>query len=237
MTAEVNEMSMNDDELTNLIRSQATRYKAGSRLRAEVCTRVALEDAAHPTVMATHEPARAFRGRWHEFGWRSALVGFAVGVVLSLGLMVPAWKWAADLTHPVSEELVSDHVRSLRVGPLIQVASSDRHTVKPWFQGKLDFAPLVLNLAEAGFSLQGARIEQMDGNAVAVLVYTHNQHIVSLYVWPSNSPQATQRLQHKGFNLLQWSDGGMHYWLVSDMDGSAVERFGHAWLAVKASLQ
>lgn len=229
-------MSMNDDELTDMIRRQASRYMAGSRLRAQVCTRIALEAAAQSTVMASADVIPPRHGRWHEFGWRTALAGFVLGVVLTMGLMVPSWKLAADIARPLSAELVSDHVRSLRTGTLVQVVSTDRHTVKPWFQGKLDFAPPVLNLTDSGFPLLGARIAQIDGNAVAVLVYAHNQHILSLFVWPSSAQQAAQRFQLKGFNMQQWSDESMHYWLVSDMDGGEVERFERAWIDVKGKM-
>lgn len=240
-TAQPLEMRMNDDELSALIHQQATRFQASGRLRADLRTRVALEAAAHPIADATPAMAGMLRdvvgrktgGRWREFGWRTAAAGFALGVALTTALTMTSMphgsRPAADLVSALDAELVANHVRSLRVGPLIQVASTDRHTVKPWFQGKLDYAPPVLNLAGEGFSLVGGRVEHVNGESVATLVYTHNQHVLNLFVWPSTVEQATQRVQRQGFNVLHWSNGAMQCWLVSDMDPAEVERFGQLW--------
>lgn len=221
---------MNDDELSKLIHQQATRYKADSRLRAVIQTRIALASAAQPgTALATEKATSNRSSHWQEFGWRTALAGFVIGVALTVGLMPSATQWLRDARKPLSEELVSDHVRALQTGTLIQVASTDRHTVKPWFQGKLDFAPAVLNLADDGFPLQGARIEQLEGRNVAVLVYMHNHHVISLFVQPTEGQQPAKRLQQRGFNLLNWAEGGLQYWLVSDMDAKELAHFEQAW--------
>lgn len=223
---------MNDDELSKLIREQATRHKADGRLRAAIQTRIALASAAQPATALVTEKAAAIRSsHWREFGWRTAMAGFVMGVALTVGLMPSATQWLRDARKPLSEELVSDHVRALQTGALIQVASTDRHTVKPWFQGKLDFAPTVLNLVNDGFPLQGARIEQVEGHNVAVLVYMHNRHVISLFVWPAQDELAMQRFAQRGFKLLHWSSGGMQYWLVSDMDAKELDHFERAWVA------
>jgi anti-sigma factor RsiW len=130
---------------------------------------------------------------------------------------------------PVDAELVADHVRALRAGPLAEVMSSDRHTVKPWFQGRLDYAPPVFDLAGEGYPLVGGRIEQVRGAAVATLAYTHNRHVVDLFVWPSADQRAPQRLLQRGFNVVHWADGSMQYWAVSDMDREEIESFTRLW--------
>lgn len=226
---------MNDEDLTSLIRNQATRFTAGTRLRAEVQTKIALEAAAKP-----HSAPVLARG-WREHVWRIASASFALGVAITItAFRFNPWQPVPGSTLEVASsleaELVSEHVRSLRVGPLLQVVSTDRHTVKPWFQGKLDYAPPVLNLADEGFSLRGGRVERINGESVAALVYGHNLHIITLFVWPSNARQPQQRTQQKGFNVLHWSNGTMQCWLVTDMDVSEAERFGQLWRDYLAKL-
>jgi anti-sigma factor RsiW len=129
----------------------------------------------------------------------------------------------------LEDELVGDHVRSMGTGPLIEVASSDRHTVKPWFQGKLDYAPPVPDLSAKGFPLLGGRVERVGEKAVAALAYARNKHIINVFVWPAGRPQAPLVAVRKGFNLEHWSDGAMQVWVVSDAEAGDVEHFGAAW--------
>jgi anti-sigma factor RsiW len=218
------ENPMNDDELSALIRSNATRHQASERLRADVRTQIALQSAARDDAAAA---AKNKAQRWRGFGWRSAFAGFAGGVALTLvlSMIVPQLM----LQHSLLAELVANHVRALRDGPLIEVASSDRHTVKPWFQGKLDYAPPVVDLGADGFPLLGGRVERIAGAPAAALAYTSQRHIVNVFVWPADKEQLPQHLQRNGFNLLHWSDGAMQVWVVSDMEASEIERFGQAW--------
>ena len=127
-------------------------------------------------------------------------------------------------------DLVADHVRALQGGTLTDVASTDRHTVKPWFQGRLDFAPPVFDLAAEGFPLLGGRVEHVRGSAVATLAYSHNRHFIDMFVWPSADQQAPVRSMRKGFNVLHWADGSMQYWAVSDLERAEMERFTQLWL-------
>jgi anti-sigma factor RsiW len=114
-------------------------------------------------------------------------------------------------------------------GPLFQVASSDRHTVKPWFQGKLDYAPEVPDLHDAGFELLGGRIDKVRGHDTAALAYQLRKHIISVYVMPTGTEVSAKRLQQRGFNIVRWSDGVMQIWAVTDADASELERFETAW--------
>jgi anti-sigma factor RsiW len=130
---------------------------------------------------------------------------------------------------PLETRLVDSHVHAMAHGPLIQVVSSDRHTVKPWFQGKLSYAPPVQAKVGPDCVLNGARTEALRGEATAVLVYTCHRHVASLFIWPNAQQQMPASLQIRGFHLQRWSDGAMQYWLVSDMDMQAIEQFGQAW--------
>lgn len=179
-------------------------------------------------------------------GWGMALAGFGLGaavVLLSIHLRVgpdlgqsqPALSAAsaplnaAATMDALRADLVANHIHSIRRGPLIQVASNDHHIVKPWFQGKLDYAPPVIALADRGFALLGGRVEQIKGEAVATLVYEHHKHIINVFVWPSNSRQSIELSQVKGFNLAHWSNGSMQCWVVTDMDPAELRHFGAAW--------
>lgn len=234
---------MDDERLSTLIRNHASRHQAGSRLRAEVRARIALEAAASPTDSDEAGMAAPAQVWWQSIllrlrggGLNNAMAGFAAGIAMTL-LVLPHIPLPAP--HPsgaLEAELVADHVRSLRDGPLIAVASSDRHTVKPWFQGKLDYAPPVLDLAGDGFPLLGARVEGLRGQPTAVLVFEHHKHVLNVFVWPAGEIAAEARLQRRGFNIVHWSDGSMQYWAVSDMDAGEIEHFGAAWRTARAHL-
>lgn len=155
------------------------------------------------------------------------------GAVLAT-LLAMVWSGALYLTLPSTqdklvEELVSSHVRSLQVDHLSDVISSDRHTVKPWFNGKLDFSPPVLDLSSQGFPLVGGRLDYLNGHTVAVLVYRHNQHPINLYVWPNTIGESGQKmLERQGYHLIRWAAGGMEYWAVSDLAPNELELFAGA---------
>ena len=219
-------MNLDDEELSVLIRQHATHHAAPDSLRAGIRTQVALAEAARAS-----RPLSMRAPRWQAISWRSATAGAAFGIVLTVLLstvIVP--QFDGQLTRPsLEDELVGDHVRSMGMGPLIEVASSDRHTVKPWFQGKLNYAPPVPDLSAEGFPLLGGRVEHVGGKAVAALVYARDRHIINVFVWPASRPQAPQVAVRKGFNLQHWSDGAMQVWVVSDAEAGEVEHFSVAW--------
>jgi anti-sigma factor RsiW len=219
----MNEKNMNDDELSGLIRRHATQHKAGEQLRASVRTQVALQAAAR-----AERPIKA-DGHWWNFRWGGQMAGFAGGVLLTLAL-----GWLAPrvmLQNSLPDELVAGHVRALKAGALFEVASSDRHTVKPWFQGKLDYAPPVADLSADGFVLIGGRIDHIASRPVAALAYASRQHIVNVFVWPVDKQIPPQTTERSGFNVLHWNEGGMQLWVVSDVEAAELDRFGQAWRA------
>ncbi len=220
---------MNDDDLTRLLQEHASRHPAGEDLHAKVRTQLTLQ-----AVAQRERPARpAWRERLAQLARPSPLLagasGLAAGVALTLLVLLVAPRLAPVGSLP--DELVAAHVRALQVGPLYEVASSDRHTVRPWFQGRLDYAPTVLDapLREQGFSLLGGRVQAVQGRPTAVLAYQLKLHKIDLYQWPVDGSVAPEMLQRRGFHLQRWSDGAMQYWAVSDAEAAELQRFAAAW--------
>jgi anti-sigma factor RsiW len=196
------------------IRAVAPYYRAPEGLERSI--RDALRRAA------ASEPGRKPASR--EFFWRP----LAIAASLLLALSV-SWNLAGLRSHApevaLSEAVLSDHLRSLLGTHLVDVASSDQHTVKPWFAGKLDFSPDVKDLDSEGFILQGGRIEYLADRPVAALVYRRRQHIINLFVWPAGAPRSEQfRVTRNGYNLLHWTDAAMTYWAVSDISRAELDR-------------
>jgi anti-sigma factor RsiW len=226
-------MSFDDPELSAHIRRYATRHAAPGHLRAKVLAQVALDEAGR-----TAQPPRTAQKprRWSLFGadglalsWRPTAIGFAFGLACAVAVVPLVQR--LNLNGPLDTELVADHVHALRTGPLTQVVSTDRHTVKPWFQGRIDYAPPVFDFAADGFPLRGGRIEQVRGNAVATLAYSRDLHQIDLFVWPSDAKIPPTRLVNRGFNVMHWADGSMQYWAVSDVEAAELERLAQLWQA------
>jgi anti-sigma factor RsiW len=129
---------------------------------------------------------------------------------------------AAGEASRLEQEVLAAHVRSLLQDSPIQVASSDAHTVKPWFAGRIDFSPEVKDLAAEGFPLLGGRLDYVGGRRVGAVVYKRRLHTVNVFMWPSASAgdAAPSLVARNGYNLLAWSHGGVAYWAVSDLNAS-----------------
>jgi anti-sigma factor RsiW len=125
----------------------------------------------------------------------------------------------------LATEVVDAHLRSLQPGHLTDVVSSDQHTVKPWFDGKLDFSPPVRDFADQGFPLQGGRLDVVHGRAIAVLVYGRRKHLVNVFIWPTSEQDASPRVGScQGYQWINWSKGGMQFCVVSDAAPSGLEQ-------------
>jgi len=157
--------------------------------------------------------------------WLNAAVPVAVAA-LAILIIVPLLRGPSN-DDLLTREIVSSHVRSLMANHLADVASSDEHTVKPWFAGKLNFSPAVVDLKNQGFPLVGGRLDYIDNKPVAVLVYQRQKHFINLFVWPSNSEAdaETEMISRQGYNLFHWSKAGMTYWVISDLNRAELQEF------------
>ena len=178
--------------------------------------------------VARRPPATSAWRRRAGKGGPWALGAFAGALAASLMLvMVPRPESGA-----LENELVADHVRSLLASHLTDVATSDRHVVKPWFNGRIDFAPPVLELADQGFPLAGGRLDYVKGEVVAALVYRRRQHVINLFVWPERGhPPSSGEHRRDGYTLVWWNRGGLEFWAVSDIDAADLQAFRRAFTA------
>ena len=197
-------------ELRSALTSDAPAYRAPAHLRRNV--RAALRREA--------KSSRQSLSPWLMFATGAALAALIVGFALFQTTR-------ATRTDAIVDQVVANHVRSLLAVQLVDVVSSDQHTVKPWFDGKIDFAPQVHDLAAKGFPLVGGRLDYLDGKTVAALVYQRNKHEINLFITPaptnrSTSPTVTSR---RGYNVVAWTNDGMKYWAVSDLNQAELHDF------------
>jgi anti-sigma factor RsiW len=139
-------------------------------------------------------------------------------------------------TDMAAMQVISGHSRSMITGHLADVTSSDQHTVKPWLSAKLDFSPPATDLTTAGFPLVGGRVDYVESRPVAVLVYRHRQHMIDLFVWPAaghDRSAPTRVLSKNGYHLLHWVEGGMVFWVISDLNPKELEQFVAAFSAAQ----
>jgi anti-sigma factor RsiW len=207
-------------QLRERVRADAPYYSATEELRARI------DRALRQAASAKDRP----RAPWGWIAFASA-AGFAAALLLAFVLgpnFFHSERAGGDL---IAQEVVSSHVRSLMAGHLIDVRSSDQHTVKPWFAGKLDFSPKVKDLAPQGYGLTGGRLDYLDGRPVAGLVFQRRQHVINLFVWPSQA-QSGSRLSNfaiTGFNIVHWSEAGLTYWAVSDLNAAELRTFAQLY--------
>src|SRR6266481_5765049 len=161
--------------------------------------------------------------------WFSVPLALAAAFAVVLGLVFLNQGKILDRSrgNALVEEVVSSHVRSLLATHLLDVPSTDQHTVKPWFDGKLKFSPPVQDFADHGFRLIGGRLDYLNGREVAALVYQRNKHIVNLFIWPSESGGSTagQSFVKDGYNVLHWEHDGFEFWAVSDVNAVDLRAF------------
>jgi len=158
--------------------------------------------------------------------WLSMAASVVVAALIGSGITY--WLAGPSPAELLTEEVIASHVRAQMVaGRLTDVSSSDSHTVKPWFNGKLDFAPPVLDLTTQGFALVGGRLDYLANRPVAALVYRHRQHLIHLFVWPTQerANSAPHTLTRQGYQVIYWSDAAMRYWAISDLNADALTSF------------
>ena len=197
------------------------RYTAPTSLRQRIDAAL---PKAPPAANVTPMPSR--RGVLRGFA-----LGSAVSAMAATGLVAIVLR--NDDEQRIESEIVSAHLRSLQAGHLIDVVSSDQHTVKPWFNGKLDVSPPVIDLTAQGFTLIGGRLDYVDARAIGAVVYKRRAHVINLFVAQTSStarkPATIETVQ--GFNIRRWSDRGLNYWAVSDIGADELAEFGEKFEA------
>ncbi|HJP97491.1 MAG TPA: anti-sigma factor [Rhodanobacteraceae bacterium] len=201
---------------------QAHLYRAApAALRARVAARL---------------PRHADTSRAPRQRWQMALDALAALFVIAA--VFAGWQ-TLQLRRQGSDtlvaEAVSDHVRSLLPGHLIDVRTSKEHTVKPWFDGRADFSPQVKDLTAQGFELIGGRLDVLDGKQVAALVYKRHLHEINLFQWPAPEAAAIRTQTRDGYHVLEWSDAGLHFVTVSSIAESDLEAFAQAFRSAPAA--
>jgi anti-sigma factor RsiW len=196
--------------LSELIRDRLAGEQAPAGLRSRIESAVGLRrERARPT--------------WGMLAAASVLVAVMTSGTTWLSMRPPQTETA--------EMVVADHLRALMAPQPTDVSSTDRHTVKPWFNGRVQQAPKVVDLTREGFPLIGGRVDVIGRVPVPTLVYRHRQHLISLTAVPATGVNAPARQTIAGFNVLEWSDGGVRYWAVSDLGASDLDSFAKAFRA------
>lgn len=208
-------MNPEDEEISALVRSKASYYEAPEELRTDISRALKSENRA--------EAPPRFAVAWQN--WWGMSASFAMGLLLAVVGMFTYGQFAQQ--NRLEGQLVDSHIRSMMVAHLSDVASTDQHTVKPWFDGKLDYAPPVRDLAGEGFPLIGGRLDYFNGRPVAALIYRRHLHVINVFVWPvqSNLPFASISTSTRGFNLKSWQSEGMEFWAVSDVSVDDLQAF------------
>ncbi len=199
--------------LRDSIRAAELKYNCPDSLRASLQATIRRETRTQPDRPRVHR-------RWLA---AAATLLLAAGVSW-FAIQSQTQRSASDL---LVQDVVAGHVRSLLADHLMDVASSDRHTVKPWFTGKLDFAPTVVDYSSDGFPLVGGRVDYLDHRPVAALVYQRRKHVINLFIWPVaySKPSAPQSLTTQGFQIVHWTEAGMAYWAISDLNDGELTQF------------
>lgn len=206
------------------------RWVAPQALRERIVAAIGEEHlhVARPQASAPQSPASTVfappaGSYWNavlDFIRRWSLVpSFAV---LAVALFVAVNSWQVSPT--LENELIASHVRSLLADHLTDVATSDQHTVKPWFNGRIDFSPPIVDLAGQGFPLVGGRIDYVGGRTVAALIYRRDGHVINLFVWPAVKASTTAA-EMDGYNLMNWTQAGLSFWAVSDLNATELKEF------------
>ncbi len=198
-----------------------TAMNAGSLyFRSPASLRQRIQSAVRKADRSAARAPRVMPWRW-------------LGVAASLVVVVfVTWSVTRSLSAPsasdlLAQEVVASHVRSLMPDHLADVASSDQHTVKPWFSGKLDFSPAVVDLANQGFPLIGGRLDYLDNRPVAALVYRYQQHVINLFSWPAVGASDTTATMdtRQGYHVAHWTKSNMTYWAISDLNENELQQF------------
>ena len=196
-------------------------------LRERLQTQIPEEEGAFtaPTAMPVR---RTMPVRWKSLGIFGAGAALAASLLLTF---TPGMLQLQRQQDPLRDSVIAEHVRSLQADHLLDVVSTDQHTVRPWFNGKLDYVPPVRDFAQQGFALSGGRLDYLAGRPVAALVYRHGSHPINVFVWPSDRTAISTPNYHEasGYQLCTWSDDEMTFWAVSDTTAGELRKFVALW--------
>ena len=202
-------------EMSKAVADADVRYKAPLELRRRI-------EASLPQPKQAPSRRAVLRG---------FAMGSAVSAIAATGLVAIILR--SDDEARIETEVVSAHLRSLQAGHLTDVLSTDQHTVKPWFNGKLDVAPPVIDLTAQGFTLIGGRLDYVDTRPIGAIVYRRRAHVINLFVAQTASAErrAAKIETIQGFNIRRWSERGLNYWAVSDLAADELAEFGEKFEA------
>ncbi len=199
-------------ELQASVHANLTRHP----LPAEVETRL------RAAIRAEAPPETSRRWSARRWAWAAVPAAAAVAVLMAVPRIA-----SEPPDRALADSVITAHVRSLLANHLTDVASSDQHTVKPWFQGKLDYSVSVTDWAAEGYPLVGGRLDYVGDTTAAALVYRRAQHVINLFVWPrkGRSDEPPRRLCSRGYCAYRWTKDGMSYWAVSDLNDAELQKF------------
>lgn len=205
--------------MRTMLKANITSYRTPSHLRHR--------------IQADLNRDKSRRAKISKLPWAWINFGVATACSVAFSFTLALYLTAPSEADRLDQEIIASHYRSLLANHLADIASSDQHTVKPWFSGKLDFSPPVYDLAQQGFPLVGGRLDYVNQRPVAALAYRHRQHLVNLFVWPDKAQRNTalQITSKQGFQLLHWTRAGMAYWTISDMSARELSDFQTILLA------
>jgi len=201
-----------EQELVSLIQSETPRYKASPFLKTRV-------QAALREQMSSERPIPW----WKQISSVWAYSGFAA--VAAMVVIFAVGSFGMRGIPELAQNAIADHVRSLQVNHLMDVASTDQHTVKPWFAGKLDYSPQVVDLTPSGYPLIGGRLDVLDNRNVAAIIYQRRKHYINLFIWPASEHSVRGSYNQNGYHALCWTKSGMNYVAVSEIGEKELKDF------------
>jgi anti-sigma factor RsiW len=202
--------------LSGALSAPSLYYKAPAGLRERL-------EAGNQPQPAETRPSVPRNARMRLIFRTAVLSALAAGAAVVLFMVFRDRQLADDR---LTAQVVASHIRSLQADHLMDVASTDQHTVKPWFQGKLDFSPQVPDFASKGFALAGGRLDYLADREVAALVYKCRAHVINVFIWPAaGDDTAVRAFSRQGYHIRHWQRGGTNYWAISDVNDRDLDEF------------